>query len=125
MGLRRALAAPVLAAALVASLACSGGGPSQPPPGQQIVDIRLTSGLRFSSADVTIDPGTTIRWVNDGAIFHTVTPNDPNQAGVWNRTETTSAGVVLTHTFTTSGQTYAYHCEPHVSMGMTGVIRVR
>jgi plastocyanin len=89
------------------------------------VEIRLTANLRFEPADVTIDPGTTVRWVNAANVFHTVTPDNSSQPGVWTRATTSTVGPVLTHTFNQSGQTYSYHCEPHLSAGMTGVIRVR
>ncbi|MCL6500143.1 MAG: hypothetical protein K6U07_08990 [Firmicutes bacterium] len=66
-----------------------------------------------------------VRWVNDAEIFHTVTPDDPAQPGAWPATSTSRRGTVLIHVFTQPGRTYAYHCEPHRGLGMTGVIRVR
>ncbi len=103
---------------------CNGSSdPVQPNPNAN--DINLTAGNRFSPADITIDPGTTVRWISSTSTPHTITPNDPQQPGVWSRVETASTGVVLTHTFTVSGQTYNYHCEPHLAEGMTGIIRVR
>ncbi|MGQ0561616.1 MAG: cupredoxin domain-containing protein [Gemmatimonadota bacterium] len=95
------------------------------PGGSGTVVIRLTAGLQFQPATVEIEPGTTVRWVNDGAIFHTVTPDNRQQPGVWARRGLTAAGETFSHTFTTSGQTYSYHCEPHESLGMRGTVRVR
>lgn len=110
--------------ALALATAC-GGGPTEPPDGPGVVRVTLTSSLRFSPADVSIDPGMTIRWVNGTSLFHTITPNDVAQPGVWARATTSSQGTVLTHTFTQAGRTYTYFCESHLADGMTGVIRVR
>jgi plastocyanin len=114
--------------------ACSNGGgaigPGADPDGgprdeSGVVTIRLTSTLRFEPSTVEIDPGTTVRWVNDVALFHTVTPNNASQPGVWQRRESTSSGEIFRHTFADSGQTYSYHCEPHLAQGMVGTLRVR
>ena len=113
---------PALAAALLAALSACGGGTTEPTD-DGTTRITLTTGLTFSPADLTIDPGTTIRWVASTASFHTITPANGQQQGVWARATTSSTGTVLTHTFTVPGQVYNYFCEVHA--GMTGVIRVR
>lgn len=96
----------------------------QQDAGNAVVEIHLTTGLRFSPEDVTINPGTTVRWINDASVAHTVTPDNTSQPGVWSSVSTSSPGTVLEHTFTESGQQYGYHCQPHQAQGMTGVIRV-
>ncbi|MGQ0814991.1 MAG: plastocyanin/azurin family copper-binding protein [Gemmatimonadota bacterium] len=93
--------------------------------GAGTVVIRLTESLQFQPASIEIDPGTTVRWVNDAAIFHTVTPNNARQPGVWARRGMTTAGETFSHTFATGGQSYTYHCEPHEALGMRGTVRVR
>lgn len=110
-----------------AVLACGGSGPTEPPDPPGTVRITLTTGLRFSPADVTIDPGTPVRWINAASLSHTVTPNDPGQPGVWPRASSSQQGTVLLYTFpqSSAGQIYAYFCEPHLADGMTGIIRVR
>ena len=93
----------------------------------QLVEIHLTAATVFSVDDITIKPGTTIRWINDAALMHTITPENSSQPGVWQRVETSAPGVVLEHTFTVADQTYRYRCEPHsanFTTGMVGVIRV-
>jgi len=95
------------------------------PNGGEVVEIRLTTGDRFAPDDVSISPGTTVRWINDSNMLHTVTPDDPEQPGVWTATSTSSQGVVLEHTFTVEGETYDYHCEPHLGVGMVGRIVVQ
>ncbi|CAN5525210.1 hypothetical protein BH24GEM3_BH24GEM3_01680 [soil metagenome] len=95
--------------------------------GGEVVEIRLT-GTSFDPADVTITPGTTVRWVNTDGIAHTVTPENASQTGVWQRQTTNTQGVVFSHTFAAAGQTYRYRCEPHsanFTTGMVGVIRVQ
>lgn len=98
------------------------------PPQSGVVEVRLTTGSEFSPAAVTIAPGTRVRWINDGAVSHTITPENASQPGVWERRTTSSPGVVFEHVFTVAGQTYRYRCEPHSSSfasGMVGVITVQ
>lgn len=85
-----------------------------------VVEIHLTSGDRFDPSSVTISPGTTVRWINDIARFHTITPDGHSE---WSRQEMTDAGQVFTHTFNNTG-TFDYFCEPHESVGMVGTIIV-
>ncbi len=95
--------------------------------GEQVEEIRLGPSS-FSRTDITIAPGTRVRWINDTSDFHTITPENATQAGVWQRTETNTQGVALEHVFTVAGQTYRYRCEPHsadFTTGMVGVIRVQ
>lgn len=97
------------------------------PPSSGVVEIHLTAGSAFSPASVTIAPGTTVRWINDAAIDHTITPQNSSQPGVWQRQTTSTQGVVFEHTFQQAGQTYRYRCEPHSAnfdSGMVGVIIV-
>lgn len=127
------LTLPLLLVALV--FACSGGGSTstgpygedttQDPDAQSgLVEVQLTQDFAFSPSEVTIEPGTTVRWVNSYDIFHTVTPQDPEQAGVW-EDQGMSQGDTLEHTFETSGQVYDYYCDPHVDQyGMSGTITV-
>lgn len=88
--------------------------------GDDVVEVRLTSDLTFSPAEVTIEPGMTVRWVNDADIFHTVTPDGHSE---WTNQEMSTAGETFEHTFSNEGS-YPYYCEPHLSQGMTGTITV-
>jgi plastocyanin len=81
-------------------------------------------GTSFSPADVSIAPGTTVRWVNGDGQAHTVTPNNSGQTGVWARQASSTSGAIFLHTFSGAGE-YGYHCEPHQAQGMTGVVRVQ
>lgn len=116
-----------MALALATALfACGGGdddptdpGDPEPPTGEATV-IDLTSSLTFSQADVTVSAGTTVRWVNQANITHTVTPDGHTE---WTEWVTDTSGQSFEHTFDEVG-VYAYYCEPHRADGMTGVIRV-
>jgi plastocyanin len=82
------------------------------------VDI-MVANTAFSDADVTIAPGTTVRWIwVNGA--HTVTPDGHAE---WTDADLDSPGDTLLHTFNTIGE-FAYFCQPHQAFGMTGIIRV-
>lgn len=88
--------------------------------GGGVVQITL-AGTSFSPDNVTIAPGTTVRWVAANGV-HTVTPDDPGQSGVW-ADRGLSAGQSFEHTFDVTG-TFDYHCAPHQSLGMVGRIVV-
>lgn len=114
--LLRALGVLVLAGAVFAACSSDDDDGAGPQNGVAVVQLQPTV---FSPATLTIDVGTTVRWVG-GNVAHTVTPNDPNQPGVWAR-EAMDPGEVFEHKFNTTG-TYEYHCELHA--GMTGTITV-
>lgn len=86
-----------------------------------VVEVRLTSNNTFDPATLTIEPGTTVRWVNDIARFHTVTPDGHTE---WTGASLSAAGATFTHTFNNTGE-FPYFCEPHQSQGMTGTITVQ
>lgn len=73
----------------------------------------------FSPAEVTIDVGMTIRWVNGQAITHTITPDGHSE---WNKATVTDEGETFEHTFNTAGE-FDYLCEFHPP-GMVGTITV-
>jgi plastocyanin len=86
----------------------------------EVVEIFL-SGTSFSNSDVTITPGTTVRWINQDGMGHTVTPDGHTE---WSSAALTTTGQTFSHTFAGEG-TFDYFCEPHLTSGMTGVIRVQ
>lgn len=110
--------APLAALSLVILLvACGSSSPTDPLSGTIEVELREAS---FSRPDLTIEVGSTIRWVNQGNVTHTITPDGH---GEWQRQELSQADEVFEHTFTSEG-TFDYFCEPHQAVGMTGTIRV-
>lgn len=86
-----------------------------------VEEVRM-SGLAFSPAQLTIQRGTTVRWINDDNMSHTVTPNTPGQAGAWTDPGLMAPGASFQFTFQTAGS-YAYHCQPHSAV-MHGTIIV-
>jgi plastocyanin len=79
------------------------------------------SGTSFAPEDLTVAPGFTVRWMNNGG-DHTVTPDAGSPAGAWNSANLPPSAS-FEHTFGTAG-TYNYHCQPHQSLGMTGSVTV-
>jgi plastocyanin len=82
--------------------------------------IEALDALSFSSPNLSISVGTAVRWVNAGAMLHTVTPDGHSE---WTAANLAPGGTPFSHTFNTPG-TYAYYCEPHLANGMTGTITV-
>src|SRR4051794_8980193 len=79
-------------------------------------------GLKFSPASITINTGDTIVWTNadlTGAGSHTITGN--TAPDMFCGSGTINFG--CSHRFDGAG-TFAYHCTPHVSFGMTGLVTV-
>lgn len=88
--------------------------------GAEVVEI-TASGTSFSPADVTISPGTTVRWINGDGVDHTVTPDGHTE---WLSAALGSQGAIFEHTFDNTGE-FPYFCIPHQAQGMTGIIRVQ
>lgn len=93
-------------------------------PQSGVVEIELTDALRFVPDEVVITPGTTVRWITVSTVFHTITPRDGDQLGVFERQEVPAGDQPFEHTFTVAEETYDYFCEPHELAGMVGTIRV-
>jgi plastocyanin len=102
-----------------------------------VVTVKMTSQLRFEPAEVMIQRGETISWVNASPIPHTTT-GDPEKNPVkktrpqlarlppgaepWD-SALLGEGQSFSHTFTVVGE-YKYFCIPHVLSGMLGTITV-
>lgn len=82
--------------------------------------VMATDNLTFSSADLTISAGTTVRWVNTGTMLHTVTPDGHSE---WTSANLATNGSTFKHTFNTPGD-YDYYCQPHLGSGMVGTVTV-
>lgn len=100
----------------------------------------MTGGFAFDPERLRVASGTTVRWVNDSEVGHTVTAYEegiPERAGYFasggfegERAARNDpggglldAGETYEHTFDVRG-TYEYFCVPHESSGMTGTVVV-
>ena len=81
--------------------------------------------LSFSPADLQIEAGETVQWINvDG--FHNVdgsTDTYPNNPDSFYSGDASSNDWSYSFTFTVEGD-YTYQCNPHAAMGMVGSILV-
>ena len=113
--------------ALLTALACggsSGGTPTSPPApaGVQIVEILEN---RFEPKQLTVQPGTTVRWVLRGnADNHTTTEMETT----WDSGFVfLNSGDTFEHTFSAAdeGSTFEYSCVSHKACcEMQGSVRV-
>ena len=84
----------------------------------KVVVIKM-EGYHFKPDKITIEPGTTVEWVNTGKIVHTVTDdNDSWDSGGL------KPGEKFSHRFDQKG-TFKYICVPHEEAQMTGTIIVK
>jgi plastocyanin len=111
---RRGVSVPAGSAAAVTFVLETAGS-------SEVVEVEVTGSLQFNPSQLTISPGQTVRWRNAAAMFHTVTPDGHSE---WGEVSLSGAGETFTHTFDTPGE-FPYYCAPHLSQGMTGVIRVQ
>jgi plastocyanin len=97
------------------------------------VTVRMTDGLKFKPARITIHAGDTVKWQNTSSFVHTVTADAhrapegtkvvlPSGAGPFD-SGNIKPGDSYRHTFTMPG-TYKYICVPHAELGMTGEVIV-
>ena len=94
-------------------------GPLDSSAGTQTVHMATST---FTPSSVNISRGGSVKWVNDGAVAHDITPNNASQGGTWTAHKVAaSSGASFTFQFTATG-TYDYHCTVH--SGMTGRITV-
>ncbi|MDS0243889.1 MULTISPECIES: plastocyanin/azurin family copper-binding protein [unclassified Haloferax] len=102
--------------------------------------VSMNEDFAFDPKTLTVSAGTTVRWVNDSDVGHTVTAYEdriPTQAVYFasggfeserSARNDVSGGLLATgdtyeHTFDITG-TYEYVCIPHESSGMTGTVAV-
>jgi len=121
---RRIMATAVLAAIVVPLVVLAGCGsakttptvPKKPTttPSSSKVTVTMID-FAFQPPTLTIKPGTTVTWVNNGAVAH-------EPAGTGFDTGPIQPGHSASHTFTTAG-TFPYKCIIHPTV-MTGTITV-
>src|SRR5215217_8100039 len=85
----------------------------------QEVTVRMEDNF-FDQANITVEPGTTVTWVQSGNNPHTTTSYD----GLWDSGMIEGgSGGTFSFTFEEPG-TYDYFCIPHESLGMIGSVTV-
>ena len=72
----------------------------------------------FSPATITIESGTTVTWINEDSVGHTVTSDSGSELD----SPLLKKSEVYTHTFNTPG-TYQYYCAPHPAMKGTIIVQ--
>jgi plastocyanin len=120
---------------LVVLSACGSTDPAAPTlvPSPDVVEVRLVERpddverpFAFEPSEATVPVGTTVRWVNELDVFHTVTFTDSIEERVSNGTFDSSLATrdaTVERVFDTPG-TFAYFCQPH-SPFMFATITVR
>jgi plastocyanin len=92
--------------------------PSAWAQGQE-VRVRMEDNS-FDPANITVEPGTTVTWVQSGNNPHTTTSYD----GLWDSGMIEGgSGGTFSFTFEEPG-TYDYFCIPHEKLGMIGSVTV-
>ena len=70
-----------------------------------------------------ITPGTTVEFVWETNTHNIVVDSQPSGADWSGHEPIENAGFTYSHTFETTGE-YAFHCQPHLNLGMEGTIVV-
>src|ERR671911_2626544 len=92
--------------------------PSAWAQGQEVT-VRMEDNF-FNQANITVEPGTTVTWVQSGNNPHTTTSYD----GLWDSGMIEGgSGGTFSFTFEEPG-TYDYFCIPHETLGMIGSVTV-
>jgi plastocyanin len=86
---------------------------------QANVTIKL---FQYQPGRIQVKAGTTVTWVNEDEIFHTVTAGEPEKKGGGFGAPLDSKGKSFSFTFSQPG-IYAYYCDRHEHM--RGEIEVR
>ncbi len=89
-----------------------------PPAGAGVTDVSIVD-FAFQPQVITIDVGSTVRWINTGLSMHTTT-SDVSSPETWN-SGNLDPGEVFTRTFNTPGM-YDYHCAIHSFMTGTVIV---
>jgi plastocyanin len=91
---------------------------SQPQPGTNVT-IKL---FQYQPGRIQVKAGTTVTWLNEDEIFHTVTAGEPDKKGGGFDAVLDGKGKSFSFTFSQPG-TYTYYCERHEHM--RGEIEIR
>ena len=113
----------IILPSIVFLLSCAKDKAEQKIPTPTFHEIQVLSN-QFTPDSININLGDTVRWTNNSG-FHNINgtsidyPNNPEEFG-----NNVGSSWVYSHVFSISG-TYDYRCDPHFSMGMSGVVVVQ
>lgn len=92
-----------------------GGGAS----GQEVEMV----GTSFSPGTIEVEVGTTVTWVNNSSVIHTVTSGSNGESDGTFDSGNVAPGEEFSYTFNEVGE-FDYFCIPHVNSGMVGTVTV-
>ena len=100
-------------------------GLEEPARGPRTFEVQMRS-IKYAPAELTVQVGDTVRWINGDAVGHTVTPTDKAQWGTQGSGDATASwlgqGDSWSFTFAKEG-TYDYYCIPHAVANAAGVFQ--
>lgn len=99
----------------LALVGCGSGKSAQAPVAVAEKNTVIIQDFKFSPAEITIQKGETITWINQDSAAHTVTGKNINSGSL-------TKGQSFKQTFNEAG-VFDYNCTPHPSM--TGKIIVK
>jgi plastocyanin len=89
--------------------------------------VQIVPGFLFEPAQVTIEAGESVTWVNSDGEVHSTTNGtgyeDPEWGLLWNFWFFNGPDENFVYTFPTPG-VYPYFCFPHLGLGMVGTVTV-
>lgn len=90
--------------------------------------VQLVAGFIFDPAEVTINVGESVTWVNTSGDVHSTSNGtgfeDPEWGTLWDYWFFNGPDETFVRTFDTPG-VYPYFCVPHIGLGMTGSVTVQ
>lgn len=92
----------------LAIVGCGAGKSAQVPVPVAEKNTVTIQDFKFSPAEIAIQKGETITWINQDSVAHTVTGKDINSASL-------TKGQSFKQTFNEAG-VFDYHCTPHPTM---------
>lgn len=120
------LCAVLMGGAVALSTGATGAGPEPKTHIVKVVSDLEGFRMYFSPRHIRINPGDTVKWVNEKEIDHNVLsfPDGfPQGAEAFESEFLSKEGDTFSYTFEMPG-IYEYHCMPHLIMGMHGSIVV-
>lgn len=96
----------------------NGNGGGEPAPNE----VQMAS-QSFTPSSIEVEVGTTVTWVNESSVVHTVTSGTNGEHDGEFDSGNVGPGEEYSYQFDEVGE-YPYYCIPHVNNGMTGTVTV-